>query len=89
MTIFWVRYQSFAPSDMNFQTIWIPKVILTKILLQKSWSSRTILILGMHFGGNLELYLNDVIDIFQNSGPKTIMSEPVPPSLFLQGVPGN
>ena len=28
---------------MSFQTIWIPKVILTNILSQKSWSSRTIL----------------------------------------------
>ena len=25
----WVKYKSFAPSDMNFQTIRIPKVILT------------------------------------------------------------
>ena len=33
--------------DMNFQTIWMSKVILRKILSQKSWSSRTILILNM------------------------------------------
>ena len=30
-----LKIQSFAPSGMNFSTIWIPKVILTKNLLQK------------------------------------------------------
>ena len=40
----WVKYQSFAPSDINFETIWMLKMILTKILSQKSWLSRTIII---------------------------------------------
>ena len=35
---------SFTPSDMNFQTIWMPKVILTKIWSRNSWSLATILI---------------------------------------------
>ena len=43
----WVKYQSFAPYDMNFKTIWIPKVILTKIYSKRSWSSRTNIILNM------------------------------------------
>ena len=30
------KSQSFGPSDMNFQMIWMPKVILTEILSQKT-----------------------------------------------------
>ena len=38
---------SFTPSDMNFQTIWMPKGILTKIWSRNSWSLVTILTLSM------------------------------------------
>ena len=38
---------SFTPSDMNFQTIWMPKGILTKIWSRNSWSLVTILILSI------------------------------------------
>ena len=38
---------SFTPSDRNFQTIWMPKEILTKFSARKSWSLGTILILSM------------------------------------------
>ena len=34
---------------MNFQSILMPKVILAKILSQKSWSVETIFILGKRF----------------------------------------
>ena len=37
----------FIPSNMNFQTIVMPKMNLAKILSEKSWSVRTILILSM------------------------------------------
>ena len=40
----WVKCQSFAFSDIDVYTIWMPRVILTKELSQNSWSSRTILI---------------------------------------------
>ena len=38
---------SFTPSDMSFQTIWIPKGILKKNFSRNSWSLVTILILSM------------------------------------------
>ena len=38
---------SFIPSNMNFQTIMMPKVNLAKMLSKKNWSVRTILILSM------------------------------------------
>ena len=37
----------FLPSNMNFETILMPKVNLAKILSEKSWSVRTILNLSM------------------------------------------
>ena len=37
----------FIPSNMNFQTILMPKVNLAKFLSEKSWSLRTILNLSM------------------------------------------
>ena len=43
----WLMFYSNTSSDMNSSAIWMPKVILTKILSQKSWSKRTILTLIM------------------------------------------
>ena len=34
---------TFIPSNMNFQTILMPKVNLAKILSEKSWSSESFL----------------------------------------------
>ena len=37
----------FIPSNMNFETILMPKVNLAKKIIRKSWSVRTILNLSM------------------------------------------
>ena len=38
---------TFIPSNMNFQTILMPKMVLAKHLSEKNWSVRTIHILSM------------------------------------------
>ena len=42
-----LKIDPFIPSNMNFQTIFMPKVNLAKKLSEKSWSVRTILNLRM------------------------------------------
>ena len=48
---------SFTPSDLNFQTILMPKVNLAKKLSQKSWFLETILILGMLVNQQANTYI--------------------------------
>ena len=52
--IIWILY-SFTPSDMNFQTILMPKVILAKILSEKILPFNILMIL--------------ILYMFQNNGP--------------------